>query len=617
MTSLKNPFLFVIMILTKGGISVFFNRILYKFNIVYVLTISIPLILFTTIFYNFYKGELEEREINASMNQTEQVCQILDEIIQQLDTACLSVYLKPELSEYFLYRTPYVLSNEYSNFTQHQRGYDYIENLFGVINKNIRYISAVNYNGETISMTRTRAIRPNHTLSEEPYFKPLFESKGELVILPQHYSLYMFTSNKKVFAVGRRLYNTSYNIFMGSIIMEYDAEQLSELFTLVGTPSNSDFIVTDANKELIYTTMKGQKIPDELASFLHEDHEPFEKITYQGIPYVLTHNHSRQQLIVYNLIPYDLILDSLRPVKITFTLLTVVCILLILIITSMVSRQITKPIFTLQKGMRDVEAGQTGLVLPVKSQDELGQLTRSFNHLVSQLHSLLFKIRTIQLKKREAELTALQSQINPHFLYNTLDSIRMMALIEEKQGIASSLESLASLFRYTTKFKRDVVSFCHELEHMEHYLSLHKLKYDERLQVHLHLDPELDQIKIIKLTLQPLVENAFKHGFGHKRICNHLFFSASESEGILTIKVVDNGKGMNQEELKDLYADLDAEQPKGLGLPNIHQRYKAYFGSAYSLTIESKQHHYTSFTLRLPAYTDEKKVMKDVIRFIS
>lgn len=177
---------------------------------------------------------------------------------------------------------------------------------------------------------------------------------------------------------------------------------------------------------------------------------------------------------------------------------------------------VTKPIKNLKKAMKSFETGNTEVQVNIQSYNEVGELSKSFNRLIEKVNSLMKSIRSIEIKKREAELDALRSQINPHFLYNTLDSIRMMAVIDDNKRIASAVKALADLFRYSIKQKKDIVDIKHEIIHIQNYIYLQKIRYGKRFSVAFDIDEDIYGYKTLKFILQPIVENAIIHGLEKK-----------------------------------------------------------------------------------------------------
>ena len=207
-------------------------------------------------------------------------------------------------------------------------------------------------------------------------------------------------------------------------------------------------------------------------------------------------------------------------------------------------------------------------------------------------------------EKKNLEIKMLQAQINPHFLYNTLDSIRWIAIIQKNNGIVKVVTSLSSLLKNMAKGFNEKVTLKQELDFLADYIVIEKIRYVELFDVEIHVEPEeLYQAKIIKLTLQPLVENAIFSGIEPSGRNGVVEIHARKSDGDLCITVRDNGIGMDKEKAKQLLQDTEkvkSSSMSGIGLPNVDRRIKLVYGEAYGLSIQSEPGQYTQITVRLP-----------------
>jgi two-component system sensor histidine kinase YesM len=209
-----------------------------------------------------------------------------------------------------------------------------------------------------------------------------------------------------------------------------------------------------------------------------------------------------------------------------------------------------------------------------------------------------------QKSKREAELKVLQAQINPHFLYNTLDTIHWMAKDRKADDIVNLVVALTNLFRISLSKGREIIKFAEELEHIRSYLIIQKARYEDKLSFSIITDPELNRYSVVKLILQPLVENAIYHGIKAKRREGMITITAAKTENVLRIRVEDNGGGIREERLKEIRdilmeriplnelqegeSDTSGDGKSGYGLFNVNERLKLRFGSEYGIRIESE-----------------------------
>jgi Predicted signal transduction protein with a C-terminal ATPase domain len=277
----------------------------------------------------------------------------------------------------------------------------------------------------------------------------------------------------------------------------------------------------------------------------------------------------------------------------TFTMLIAAFMAIIaLLVSYFVSGSITKPLLQLKKMIVDWAKGhpagdnkETAFVA-----DEVGVIGQTFQRLSSEYQQMGEKLLQSQLKEREAELRSLQSQIKPHFLYNTLDSIYWMAMLEEKNDIAQMALSLSESFKLSLNKGKETIPVFKELKHIEHYMIIQNLRYDNRFRYVADVDPEIMGYEIMKLLLQPLVENSIYHGLEPKVGDGTILLAGRKEDGDLVFTVEDDGVGME---------DIRRTE-QGYGIRNVKERLALYYGEGSSFVIESAPGEGTKITLRFP-----------------
>jgi two-component system sensor histidine kinase YesM len=275
------------------------------------------------------------------------------------------------------------------------------------------------------------------------------------------------------------------------------------------------------------------------------------------------------------------------------------------VVAIVISGRLVRPIRYLQKKMRIVEQGGLSEQAAVTTHDEIGQLTVSFNTMVRQLERTVKQYYELQIREKEAQLSVLQSQIHPHFLYNTLESIRMYAERDNRTELSAVIASLGELLRYTIDRKERHVLLRDEIEFVDHYLDVQKFRLEDRLRSEIRVDLSHEYCRVPKLILQPLVENAIEHGLGNGPLMVRIA-SAAEGEDLL-VSVTDNGSGMSGERIReiegrltDTVRDERSRNKRSYALRNIHQRLQILYGPSYGLIIDKSRSCGTAVTLRLP-----------------
>lgn len=300
--------------------------------------------------------------------------------------------------------------------------------------------------------------------------------------------------------------------------------------------------------------------------------------------------------------------EVLRPVA-NLRLYTLAAGLIAIIATTLAalffSKSFTEPISKLRKLMaKDGEGDLSVQYDPRNYYGEIAQLGTSFNSMMGQIHHLVDMVYIEQNLKREAEIKTLQAQIKPHFLYNTLDTIRWIAEAHNPEEVVRLVGALTKLFRISLSRGHEIISFGDELEHVRSYLYIQKVRYEDKLHYEINCDEKYYGLMVNKLILQPLVENAIYHGIKQKRGEGHISITVSEANAELHIEVSDDGAGMPLEKYDAINQDLCAEHvtayTHGYGLYNVNDRIRLVHGKAYGLTYYPNSQGGVTVLLRLP-----------------
>jgi two-component system sensor histidine kinase YesM len=271
-----------------------------------------------------------------------------------------------------------------------------------------------------------------------------------------------------------------------------------------------------------------------------------------------------------------------------------ITVLVALLVSLFFTSSIARPVIELRALMKEAEEGNLAVRFEGRQEDEIGYLGKSFNTMIEEVQKLLELVYHEQQSKREAELKILQEQIKPHFLYNTLDTIQYMAQEHGARDIVQVVGALTSLFRIGLSRGKEMIHLRDELEHVRSYLIIQKARYEDKFDFALDTDPQAQSCMVLKLTLQPLVENAIYHGIKERRGHGMIRVEARRQDGALLMRVSDDGVGMSPAKLKEVQALLAASHPHGDGLPgygihNVHERIQLSFGGRYGLRFESSR----------------------------
>ncbi|MGG1880243.1 sensor histidine kinase [Paenibacillus cisolokensis] len=307
-----------------------------------------------------------------------------------------------------------------------------------------------------------------------------------------------------------------------------------------------------------------------------------------------------------SLIPYDYLNSETYAIRLDIAVVCLIVLVLACGCSYYLSSTILRPLARLVSSMRRIQDGELYVKAKDDSRDEVGTIHQIFNDMVLTIQRLLAQTEAEEKAKRETELQMLQAQINPHFLFNTLNSLKWAAMISQTGGgVADGLGALAQLLRNTIVDKAEFVTLEEELDNIKNYIIIQKIKYGS-FEVHYEVDPDLRHYRVLKFLLQPIVENSIIHGLSEAEGGGEIRIICRSRGGCAEIVIMDNGAGMNEMQLSRLRREQrgHGERLANIGIHNVEERIKLYFGKEYGLHIESEAGRGTTTTLTLPLNPD-------------
>lgn len=284
--------------------------------------------------------------------------------------------------------------------------------------------------------------------------------------------------------------------------------------------------------------------------------------------------------------------------SIVYSIITLSTIFIItaIVLSLVISAMITRPINRLTKAMKNMAKGDFRGIVPIDSADEFGYLVLKFNEMREQIENLIEENYAVKIREKETQIMALNLQLNPHFLYNTLNIINWMAIKEGNDKISDIIMNLCHMLVYTVKNKQDMVSFKDDLHWLQCYVFIMSARYTDKFSVEYNIAEELNLTKVPKLFLQPFVENAIIHGFEDIVQGGRIKIEGLSKDGISCFRVIDNGKGMST----DTVSYAGQRTSDSIGISNVDQRIKLLFGSEYGVNITSVIGSGTQVEITLP-----------------
>jgi two-component system sensor histidine kinase YesM len=292
-------------------------------------------------------------------------------------------------------------------------------------------------------------------------------------------------------------------------------------------------------------------------------------------------------------------------------LICLLCVLVLSALTTIIAFDFVMPVKKLVKGMKQVQNGEENVSIQIDREDELGFLSKTFNEMSAEIHHLVTCVYREQLTRKEAELKALQSQINPHFLFNTLEAINWLAQLNNVPEISETVSDLSELMEASIGRDDSLITIREEFTYTEKYISLQKRRFGDRIEFIKDIQPDLENIEIPRLLIQPLIENAVYHGIEGIRGKGIIKLSAVKYDDCIRIEVLDNGIGMGSEELRRLnerlsmdndtyFKKLGESKKRRVGIENVNRRIKLRYGEKFGLRIESEEERFTKAIVIIP-----------------
>lgn len=491
-------------------------------------------------------------------------------------------------------------------------------NEFAVLRPEIAGTLIVNSQGEYIS--NEFYVPAYHDLTQTSWYISAVQNKGVLKnvgrpIGRRFLSLVNY-KNDEVVTVVRAVTDPETLEVEGVILIDMKLRVIAETVQKVQLGKNGYLMVVDKYGEIIYQPSKGN-FGSSLTEWMSGKTSGYFKKEVEDKQYQFIFQQSSfADWITVGVFPSEETVFELRDINFYITFFIFLIILFGLPVSYFLSKSISNPIDHLATLVQEAETGQFSVRYKEKRNDEIGMLGNSFNKMLKKITELLRLSEMQEKKKRDAEFRSLQANINPHFLYNTLDTIQWMSRKQGAENVAEVVDSLAKFFRIGLSKGHDIIPLEKELEHVESYLQIQLTRYRTKLTYNITVTDSVIQYRVLKFILQPIVENAIYHGIKERRGPGTIKIDVNEKEGNLMICVKDDGKGIPSDQLVEIRKALAnsieltkdreySKEGKAYGLLNVHARIKLMYGEEYGIRISSQEDIGTEVELRLPIIIDD------------
>jgi len=391
---------------------------------------------------------------------------------------------------------------------------------------------------------------------------------------------------------------------LGVLIVELDSVAFSNLLLNNNNTFQKQYTyIIDKNREIVgKNKIVNEEWIDIIADKFDNGTRKFEIELENNTYYVCGQYNGITGWETFSVLSTNHIFPQADILKKLIMLIVAFCTCCVSIIIMAVSYTMTRPVNKLSDAMKCVQNGDFTIRLNSRRKDEMGMLMTSFDFMLVKINTLICEVYQEKIAQKNAEMEALEARINPHFLYNTLDSINWMLIDKEEYEISEVIVSLGDLLKYCVDKSNSIVKLEQEIDYIISYLLIQKTRLEDRLDYHIRIPEYLKALHVPKLILQPLVENAIIHGIEPFKEGGVLDITAYESTDILYIEVEDNGCGMYAADLERIRDGLrhNGYNLNSIGIYNVDKRLRLYYGEAYGLEIASRIGHGTKLTIRIP-----------------
>ncbi len=586
------------------------NTIAFRLFVIYFVVISVPLFLYGFLSYSLSARNAEADYIRNKVNISSQIMRNIDENVLVLQKQSASLFLINKEINYLLNADPTDRSDTF--FEVKER----LDNFFLAVlqmNDKLNGISLLDAEGEVkyaINIQGKNSISGSE--KEEIWFKETLALNGAPYFIDPHtndFILYLTNETKPtVISVAQSIMDYYANRTIGVLLVDQNTQQFFDDIATVNLQQGEQVAIISRTGKLIYSNIplnepEKQAILDAVQS---EGQTPA-RINLDGRQELLIASKPSQYgFQVISLLPVAELQKKSAYLKNMNLIMLPIVTGIVFFISIAVSYMFVKPLRRMMPSFKKLEMGIFSTRVPVKGTHELAQISSAFNHMVQNIENLINQKYEANLLRKQAEFSALQSQINPHFLYNTLYATKSVIDRNEYDKASAMIQNLSEIFRYSLNQGSSSVSLREEIDHIRKYLYLHEIRFADKYTVHYDIDESLWNCRLLRLTLQPIVENAIEHGLKEKSFGGEIRISAKASGDKWLIYIYDNGRGFSEQALSHFNTllkqpyDEPLSSMEHIGIRNVNSRIQLQYGQEFGLKIGSKSGLHTTIKITLP-----------------
>lgn len=483
-----------------------------------------------------------------------------------------------------------------------------------IFNSEISDILVLGNNGYVYNINSRADLVPRYPFTETDWYKQAIDISDNVYIhlLPIHETDY-YTKYSSFTDVHSFTYSISFALVnanrkpVGTIICNFNLGEIGNTLMSGNYEENGKIALLDHEGRIVsHSDNTGINVffplQDKDKGTIYDNVAGSIKTTINKVPYLISYQTTKYGWKIIHYVPIRNLEKHNYPIYFSFLIAFVVCLILNIFAAIFISRSIQRPVQALVTNITNVDYKELTLVTSQYTYNELNQIADKFSILLNELNHLIQQDYLSQIQINKLKFYALRSQINPHFLMNTLQLLQTEIIYGKIESSNKLIISLSKLLRYTLYNYENEVIVKEEINYIVNYLDMFIKKYNGGLTVHYELDPNCDTLFMPKLILQPIVENCIKHGFHNNPHNSNIFISNKISKETLIFMITDDGTGLSEEQLSHVTASLDSEyvNENDIGLSNIHQRIQLKYGKQFGLTLYTNDYQGITILIKLP-----------------
>ncbi|MDI4648798.1 sensor histidine kinase [Cohnella hashimotonis] len=587
----------------------FQNNLFVKVILVFTVIVNLTIIAFSYFLFHFSSASIVRSQLNDQREAMDRVNLYMEAKYDWVQNVVQDVYRNNLLAD----NVSYLLRHSYQEYIQYTLGENYANGSASAANALEYFGNKLGTDSDIRNLILYSADQQLMYVYKYAGNPKLYQTNAARSFIPDIMSLEgpnASTPNvwirkaigqwdTRLYAMRSQINDKSTLKNVGQLMVYFDSEMVRQALLRVSSPFKGTLLVL---------TQDGSVMFDSSGKYYGQAYPYMDQINGSqdtgntGEPvYISRLTQNAAGYTVVGIAPKAEVAQSYAGLKRAIVLIGAVCIAFAVLIPSLLIVNIAKRTNKIVRFMKKVEGGDLSVRLQDAREDELGQISQSFNEMVEELNRTIDREYKSEIKLKQTELAALQARVNPHFLYNTLEVIRMRAMSQGASDVGEMIYSLAALFRNSVRAGPDC-TLGEELETCRLYLELFRIRFKDRISYSIDCSPAYASVAIPKMLLQPVVENYIVHGMENDRTDNRVAIEVTAEDGMLLIQVVNNGAPIDPERLRQIRTELDyPEQREGsFGLRSVHERLKLMYGPEYGIGIESEPGKETRVTIGIP-----------------